>query len=186
MRSVLCTSSSGSKGRRGGSSLRLKCCVLRVVPRVCPQKAVGLAAAGQAAEVCDGHGHFGTGDSVVVRCGPPRFKVHPKVPHRHVIDKRVGQRHLESLGRTLAVLVDAHASELAEVRVVEARVQHVQAVSVRAVGGKTQGLLVVHGPAVQTLQRRKAVRVQTADLCRTAHCGDGVTQRCNRQMIQLG
>lgn len=172
----------GSRGGRGGSSLGLKCCsVLCVVPRVRPQEAVGLAGAAQAPEVRDGHGHFGTGDPVVVVCGcPPRVKVHAQAAHRHVVDEGVGQRHLESLGGPLAVLVDAHAAQLAQLRVVEAGVQHVEAVGLGGGGGggEAQGLVVAEGAAVEAVQRREAVGVQAAHVGGAAHRGHAVAQGC--------
>ena len=148
--------------------------MLCVVPRVRSQKAVGLAAAGQAPEVRDGDRHFGARDSMVVRRRPPRLKVHAEVAHRDVADVGVGQRHLESLRGPLAVLADAHAAQLAQVlRVVEAGVQHVEAVGVAAVAGEAQRLVVGHGAAV-------AVGVHAAAaLGGAAHRRHAVAQRCN-------
>lgn len=80
------------------------------MPCVCSQKSVGFAGATQAPKVCDGNGHFGPGDPVVVRCCPPRFEVHSEVTHRHVVDKRIWQSHFESFRGPLAVLVDADSS----------------------------------------------------------------------------
>lgn len=59
---------------------------------------------------------------------------------------------------------------------VEAGVEHVEAVGVGAVGGEAEGLVVVQGGAMETIQGREAVGVQAAHLCRAAHCGYGVTQ----------
>jgi len=148
-----------------------------VVPRVSSQKPVGLAAAGQAPKVCDGHRHFGAGDPVVVRRCPSGLEVHGEVPRRRVADEGVGQRHLESLGGPLAVLVDARPSERAEVGAVEAGVEHVEAAGV--VGGEAEGLVVAQGPAVEAFHRRETVGVDAADLGRVAHRGDRVAQRCN-------
>lgn len=150
--------------------------MLCVVPCVCSQKAVGLAGAGQAPEVCDGHRHFGTGYSVVVRRCPSCFEVYPQVTDRHVINKGVRQRHLESFGGTLAVFIDAHSSQLAQLRVVEAGVKHVEAVGVGPVGGEAKGFVVVQGAAMEVVERREAVGVQATDLSRAAHGGYGVTQ----------
>lgn len=102
---------------------------------------------------------------------PPCFKV-------HVINKGIGQRHLESLGRSLAVFVDTHSAQLAQVRVVEASVKHVEAGRIPAMGREAKGFFVVEGSAVEAFQRRKTVCVEAADLCRTAHCGYSVTQSC--------
>lgn len=59
---------------------------------------------------------------------------------------------------------------------VEARLQHVEAVGVGAARREAEGFLVVQGGAMEAVQGRKAVRVQAVDLCRAAHCGYGVTQ----------
>lgn len=148
------------------------------MPCMCSQKSIGLATASQAPKVCDRHCHFGAGDSVVVCCCPSCLEVHSKVTHWHVIDKGVRQCHLESLGGSLAVLVDTHSSKLAQVRVVEACVEHVEAVGVCAVGREPEGFVVVQGATMETFQWRKAVGVEATDLCRAAHCGYTVTQRC--------
>lgn len=95
---------------------------------------------------------------VVCRCST-RFEVHSEVRNRNVVDEGVGQRHFESLGGTLAVLIDAHSSELPQVRVVEAGVQHVEAVGVCTVRREPEGLVVVQGSTVETFQGRKAVGV---------------------------
>lgn len=119
---------------------------------MCSQEAVGVTGAGQAPKVRDRHRHFGTGDPVVM-CGcPPCFKVHTEVTDRHVVDKGVRQRHLESFGGPLAVLVDAHAPELTQLRVVEAGVEHVEAVGIGAVRGEAEGFVVVQGTAMETVQ----------------------------------
>lgn len=60
---------------------------------------------------------------------------------------------------------------------VEAGLEHVEAVGVGAIRRKAKGFLVVQGGAMETIQGRKAVGVQTSYLCRAAHCGYGVTQR---------
>lgn len=82
---------------------------------MCSHKAVGLTAPSQAPKVCDRYCHFGASDSVVMRCRSPCVKVHSQVTHRHVIDKGIRQRHLESLGGPLTVLIDAHTPQLAQI-----------------------------------------------------------------------
>lgn len=185
MRSVLCTSRKKrdlkreEQGRRWGRSLWLKCCsVLCVVPCMCSQKPVGLTAPSQAPKVCDRYCHFGAGDSVVMRRRPSCIKVHSEVTHGYVIDKGVRQRHLESLGRPLTVLVDAHASQLAQIWVVEASLKHIEAVRFCTICREPKGFLVVQGTSMETVQWRKAVGVQAANLCRTAYCGYSVAQSC--------
>lgn len=85
------------------------------MPCVCSQKSVGFAGAAQAPKVCDGDGHFGPGDPVVVRRRPPRFEVHSEVTDGHVVHKRIWQGHFESFRGPLAVLVDADPSQLAQI-----------------------------------------------------------------------
>lgn len=89
----------------------------------------------------------------MVRRRPPRFEVHAEVRDRNLADEGVGQCHFEPLGGTLAVLTDAHSSELAQVRVVEAGVEHVEAVGVCTVGREPEGLVVAQGSTMETFQR---------------------------------
>lgn len=111
-----------------------------------------------------------------MRCCPPRFEVHSEVTHRHVVDKRIRKSHFESFRGTLTVLVNADSSQLTEIRMVEAGLQHVEAVGLGPIGRKAEGFVVVQGGAMETIQGGEAVGVQTAHLCRAAHCGYGVAQ----------
>lgn len=63
---------------------------------------------------------------------------------------------------------------------VEAGIEHVEAVGFGTIGREPEGFVVVQGAAMETVQGRKAVGVQTTDLCRAAHCGYGVAQSCKK------
>lgn len=130
-------------------------------------EAIGLAR-GQAPEVCDGNSHLGTGDAVRAA-----LEAHAELPHRHLAHQGLRQTHLQPFGGSLAVLA-AHI-ERAELRVVEASVQHVQALCV-AIGAETQGLTVAQAAAVEVFQGGEAEGLQAGPVRRAAHSRHTVGQ----------
>lgn len=69
---------------------------------------------------------------------------------------------------------------------VEAGLEHVEAVGVSAIRREAEGFVVVQGGAMETIQGRKAVGVQAVYLCRAAHCGYAVTQSWNDRTQKWG
>lgn len=102
---------------------------------------VGFAAP-YAAEVCDRHRHCGACNAMCASA----LEVHAQVSYGHVINEGVRKAHLEPLGGPFAVFGAAHA-DLAQIRAVEARIQHVEAATV-SVRGVVELIIMAHGSSV--------------------------------------
>lgn len=86
--------------------------------------------------------------------------------HAALVEERLRQAHFEPLSGPLALLT-THI-QLPQLCMVEASVQEVEAISV-TIAGVAEGLAVAQGSTVKAIERREAVRVQTAHVTGVAH-----------------